>query len=39
MAQKQVAAASPHELKSAFFEEAHQLLALQAGKASHTEIC
>ena len=39
MPQKQVATPCSHDLKAEFFEETHQFLALQVGKASHTEIC
>lgn len=39
MPQKYVAAPRPHDLKSKFLQKTHQFLALEARKASHTEIC
>jgi hypothetical protein len=34
-----MAPAATHDLKTEFLEYANQFLTLQAGKASHTEIC
>lgn len=39
MPKTQVASPRPHNLKSDLFEETHQFLAPQAGKAAHTDIC
>lgn len=39
MAKEEVAPTSAHNLKAQLLKNANEFLALQAGKASHTEIC
>ena len=39
MPEEDVTAPGSHDFKSDSFEKTNEFLALQAGKASHTEIC
>jgi hypothetical protein len=39
MPEEDVTASGSYNFKSDFFEKTYEFLALQSGKASHTEIC
>jgi hypothetical protein len=39
MPEENMAATSPKDLETDSFEDSHDVLAPQSGKASHTEIC